>query len=452
MTTDTLALPSLEEVLKPLSDMKSFIESATGADWTLFNRAKKTFLETFKKVPNSPEKQVLWKEFTQVADQARVMRKLQEEEGEFAAEMIAQALEALELELAEFKAQYYHHFLFEKVPSFKGVRDQLSSNLYQLKFLSSKADQIQALRDELSKTGMRLSIKGRLFDRLSSLGDKVFPRKKELSIENNDLFQQGLGRFSAFCEGQDEGVELLFQIRVIQSFLKELTLKKADYEQIKGLIDPLWKKATVLKQKKVALIQELAEKSEGVKKTFNESFEQMKELVAHQKDQEARHLYDALVIKLKDRQILKADFKALKFELETLSKPLFDRIKEQRELKQQELAVKATLLDEKKRLLLDKMKAHQDADEKKHALDEAIALNLKPDEMYQFKLAYFTALYEQVFDPDQLQAVYIEVKNLQDLVRQQLSVSGLELSQSMNLQEVHNDIKCLLSEILKKIG
>lgn len=38
---------------------------------------------------------------------------------------------------------------------------------------------------------------------------------------------QGLKQFSIEQEKQEDGGELLFQIRVIQSFLKEMNLKKS---------------------------------------------------------------------------------------------------------------------------------------------------------------------------------------------------------------------------------
>lgn len=171
-------IQEFEDLQKFLTEMKSFIESKQHADWSQFNRAKKMFLDSFKVIETKPEKQKIWKDFTDVADQARAIRKVQEEEGEFAAEMIAKALDALDQEFLSLKQTSAHHALFQKVPGFKKVSQQMSLSLSRQKFLSTKADQIQSLRDELSKTGMRLSIKGRLFDRLSNIGDKVFPEKK----------------------------------------------------------------------------------------------------------------------------------------------------------------------------------------------------------------------------------------------------------------------------------
>jgi hypothetical protein len=451
MTTETLALPSIEEVLKPLAEMKSFIESQTHNDWSLFNHAKKSFLDTFKTIANSPEKQKVWKEFTDVADSARNIRKLQEEEGEFAAEMIAKALDALEQDLSMASSYSYFHPLFDKVASFKSLKHDLIACISQIKFLSSIADKIQALRDELSKTGMRLSIKGRLFDRLSSLGDKVFPVKKDASIHAKELFKQGVSQFVSFSQKHDDGAEILFQIRIIQSFLKELNLKKGEYDHIRNLLEPVWKNACVLKDKKEAAIQEQSLKSQELKQGFEQSFEEMKQHIADMQDDKAMNIYDALTLKLKDRQIMKNDFKNLKAQLEDISKPMFDRLKAQRDVENQAIKAKAQELSDKKQQLLIKMQGDASAEDKKMTLNEAISLNLSDDEVYRFKYTYFSALNAQLKDQYELQDLYFELKNLQEMIRGSLAISGLDFAKSMNLQDINEDVKELLNDVINKL-
>lgn len=142
---------------------------------------------------------------------------------------------------------------------------------------------------------------------------------------------------------------------------------------MKSLLDPLWKKGMILKDKQEVQAREMAEKSEALRKTFEESFEQMNSLISQSQDAKALEIYDALILKLKDRQILKSDFRDLKAQLENVSKPLFDRLKEQRDLKKQELAQKATLLDEKKQNLLSQMLTVVTAQEKKSCLMKLFA-------------------------------------------------------------------------------
>ena len=451
MTTEMNPSSSLEEVSLPLNSMKSFIESSEHADWTVFNQSKKSFLELFKQVPNSPDKQKIWKQFVEISDSARAIRKLQEEEGQFAADMIAKALDAIEVEISNPMSIAFTHPLFDKVTSFKDVKSELISALSAFKYLNSKADQIQSLRDELTRTGMRLSVKGRLFDKLSLIGDKVFPVKKELGLKVIDLFNAGLEDFCQFASKQSDGSEILFQIRVIQSFLREMNLKKASYDQIKNTLDPLWKKAVILKDKKNLEQQEALAKSEALKKTFEESFATIKELAALNKDEEALKIYDSLLLKLKDKQILKPDYRALRGELEDVSQPLFDRIKMQNELKNAKVKEQASILDEKKQSLLTVLTDSLAIDEKKNALDELVSLNLNLDEFYRFNYTYYVALTAQAKTSEELEDIYFEIKKIQDALRSSLAASAMDFSLIMNLSDVHEDIKTLLSEIVKKV-
>jgi len=451
MTIDQIMAPSINEVNEFLNNMKFFIESGQHADWTAFNQAKKSFLEAFKTIQNSPEKQVCWKNFTEIADTARAIRKIQEEEGEFAAEMIAKALDALEAEIENPKIESIQNPLFSKVASFKMVKQELSYSLAQLRFFMTLADQIQSLRYELAKTGMRLSIKGRLFDRLSTLGDKVFPFKKQISVKMTELFHLGLNAFQKEVDKAEDGLEIIYQVRIIQSFLKELNLKKSQYDQVKQILDPIWKKASLMKEKKDVLVREQAIKMEALKKSFDDSFAQMKALVLEGNDGEAMKIYDSISLKLKDRQIQKNEFRVLKHELETIASPIFDRIKEQQEAKKQESLQKASLLDGKKQELLKVIQEATTLEEKKSALNLAISLNLNSSELYRYKYIYFAEALGRLVSPDDLEDLYFEVKKLQEALRSQLATSGLDFTQNMNLQEIHDDVKQLVTDIVKKL-
>lgn len=450
MTTDILSALDTDTVLSFLSQMKSFIDAADFSDWAAFNGAKKAFLENFKTY-QSQDKQKIWKEFTEVADSARAIKKHQEEEGEFAAEMIAKALDAHEQDLQSTQAVSMYHALFEKVTSFKTVKEDLRNTLTRLKFLSVKGSQLQSLRQELSKTGMRLSIKGKLFDRLSKLGDSVFPIKKELNKQLIDTFNSGLDAFIKACNKREDGDEILFEIRIIQSFLKEMTLRKQEYDLIKTSLDPLWKKAVILKDKNASMMQEAQAKSLEIKNSFESEFATIKALVEEGKDQEAKKVYESLTLKLKDRSIQKHDYKALKYDLELASKPIFDRLKEQKDLKSELLKKLASEKEELKHkyfTILDDEKVNPE--DKKIALNSALLLNLNVDEVYRFKMKYISSSAGILKDAGEVEELYIEAKKLQEAIRSQLATSGFDLSVSMALQESYNDCRQLLSELLKR--
>jgi hypothetical protein len=450
MTAETLSFSLLEEVQKSLQNMKSFIESAQHADWSVYNQAKKIFLDTFKEVPNNSDKQKIWKEFSEVTESARSIKKLQEEEGAYAADMILQAIDALELEIKNPKFSRPKLAMLEKVEAFKSFKEEAYEAITQVKFLNSKANQVQALRDELAKTGMRLSVKGRLFDRLSHLGDQIFPVKKELALRLNQIFFEGLNRFSKWFDKEEEGVEALFQIKLIQSFIKELNLKKADYDAVKQILDPIWKKAVILKEKKEVALKEAAEKSLEVKKGFDESFEVMKQLVAENKDSEAMALYDSLSLKLKDKQISRYDFKALKHSLEEVSSPLFSRLQEAKEQKLAIMKQQASANEEKKHGFKAVLLSEASLEDKKVALEEAIKLGLGLDETFSFELSYLKSKFEKT-DGAELNDLYFELKSLQEGIRGALAKSSKDFSMSMNLQEISQDVKDLLTQIMSKI-
>lgn len=447
MTVETLSISLPEEIQNALATMKTFIESKI-SNWTSFNESKKFFLETFKSLPNGVEKQKLWKEFSEITENARSIRKLQEEEGEFAAEMIAQALDALEQDLQAPRATIYRLPNLDKIEIFKEVKKDILQLFGEIKYLTVKANQVQSLRDELTRTGMRLSIKGRLFDRLARLGDQIFPVKKAHQSDMQSLFFEGLKNFQKWADKQSEATEVLFQIKLVQSFIRELSLKKADYETVKSTLDPIWKKAVILKEKQDIAHKEAQEKSLVIKKSFEESFESMKQLALEGKDHEALALYDTLSLKLKDKQIAKHDFKALRHQLEQSSAPVFERMQQAKEQKVALMKQQASAIEEKKTALKVTVNSGVSLDEKKAAFAEAIKLELAEDELYAFELAVLKA---RVDASEDLNQIYFDIKQLQEALRASLASSSKDFSLSINLQDISEDVKDLLSGVIAKL-
>jgi len=454
MTTETTQVYSLEDIVIPLAKMKAFIEAKEIQDWEEFNEAKKTFLERFKTLAQSLEKQQSWKEFTEYADSARALRKLQEEEGEFAAEMILKALDALDHEVDHWQAVKSHIYLpiFDKVAAFKPLKEAIIEPLLKFKFLAVKGQQLQDLRQELTKTGMRLSVKGKLFDRLSKLGDKIFPVKKEAAALVLEYFQQGLQGFCNKAEGEEDGLELLFQIRIIQGFLKELVLKKGDYESIKKRLDPLWKKGTLLKDKKELEMSEARLRSATLKTVIEEELKQIEQRVSEQQDQEALKAYEGLVVKMKDRQLLKSDYRTLKDQLENLCKPVFERKKAKELEKDLFMKQQDQLIQDKKEQIFSKMQQTTDSAEKKVLLDTLLSLPLNVLEAYQYQHDYYRDTAAAITDLFALEKLYFELKQMQGSLRSDLFSSSLDFSLSMGLNELYDQIRELASSILKRLG
>jgi hypothetical protein len=123
----------------------------------------------------------------------------------------------------------------------------------------------------------------------------------------------------------------------------------------------------------------------------------------------------------------------------------------QNELKNAKVKEQASILDEKKQSLLTVLTDSLAIDEKKNARDELVSLNLNLDEFYRFNYTYYVALTAQAKTSEELEDIYFEIKKIQDALRSSLAASAMDFSLIMNLSDVHEDIKTLLSEIVKKV-
>lgn len=450
---DSRLVQNEQDLTQLISIMKSLIEAGQNVDWNRYNLTKKKFLEQFKDFENTSLKQKMWKDFVEISDAARAVKKIQEEEGEFAAEMISKALDALEIEMQNIQTvrstEYYP--VFEKVLAFKAIKLSMQDMLGTVAFLNKKAAQIQQLRDELIKTGMRLSLKGKLFDRLSKLGDIVFPKKKALTLELVEAFKGALEAFIQKNQKETEGAETLFQIRLIQGFLKNLALKKQDYDFVKGMLDPVWKKATIDKDKKEKALEEISAKSLETKKSLDECFENLAKLIDHQQDAEALKLYDEIVDRFKAKTLTKTDYRICKQTLESKAKPLFDRqdaIKEQKNMHlklQQETALK------KKEELFSEFREAKDFDSKQHVFQTLLALQLPLEDIYQIKYELLLAASLENNDRAKMEDLYIEIKQLHQALKNELASSSMNIALSMSLCDVSSSVKELMNKVLERL-
>jgi hypothetical protein len=416
---DSRLIQNDQDFSQSISYMKSLIEGRENIDWNAFNLAKKKFLEEFKTLENNGQKQRIWKDFVEVSDAARAMKKIQEEMGEFAAEMISKALDAIDVELQDTQilSSINHFPVFDKVSEFKAYKTKIVEKLAMVAFLNKKASQVQELRQELMKTGMRLSLKGKLFDRLSKLGDIVFPKKKELSLEIIEDFKKALLAFCQKNAKQTEGTETLFQIRLIQGFLKSLSLKKQDFDFVKSQLDPIWKKATVDKDMKEKAFEEAFAKSQEAKKTIEESFESLSTLIEQNQDSEALKLYEEIQRKFKEKTLTKTDFRVCKDKSEAI----------------------------------EQFRLANDIENKEKAFDILLSMNLPIEEIYQIRYELFLAKVEATSESSLLEDLYVELKEFQEVLRTELSSSSLNISLSMALCDISSDMKQLLNKVLKAL-
>jgi hypothetical protein len=439
-----------QDLSQLISTMKSLIETRQDVDWNAYNQTKKKFLEDFKALENSALKQKIWKDFVEVSDSARALKKVQEEEGEFAAEMISKALDALESDLENMQTvtstEYYP--VFDKVSSFKAIKATMQNMLGTVAFLNKKASQVKELREELIKTGMRLSLKGKLFDRLSKLGDIVFPKKKELTINLVEEFKGALQSFTMKNSKETEGAETLFQIRLIQGFLKNLVLKKQDYDFVKGMLDPVWKKATIDKDKKEKALEEINAKSLETKKSLEDCFENLASLVESQKDAEALKLYDEITNRFKEKTLSKTDYRICKETLESKAKPLFERQEALKEQKNAHIKLQQETALKKKEELFAEFRSAKDIDLKKQVFENLLSLQLPLEEIYQIKYELLLAVSMEKLDASKTEELYIDIKQLHQALRNELASSSMNLALSMVLCDVSSNVKQLMTKVL----
>jgi len=450
---DSRLIQNDQDFTQSISYMKSLIDGHENIDWSAYNIAKKKFLVEFKALENNGQKQKIWKDFVEVSDAARAMKKIHEEVGEFAAEMISKALDAIDVELESTQSlTFTHHFpVFDKVTEFKSYKSKIVEKLAMVAFLSKKASQVQELRQELMKTGMRLSLKGKLFDRLSKIGDIVFPKKKELSNEIIEDFKKALLAFCQKNAKQTEGSETLFQIRLIQGFLKSLSLKKQDFDFVKSLLDPIWKKATVDKDLKEKAFEETVAKSQEAKKTIEESFEALSALIEQNQDTEALKLYDEIQRKFKEKTLTKTDFRVCKDSLESKAKPLFERLDAIKEKQEAAVKMHAELIKQKRSDTVELFRSTKDIENKEKAFEVLLSMNLPIEEIYEIRYELFLAKFEAINDASVLEDLYVELKDFQEVLRTELSSSSLNFSLSLALCDVTSNVKQLLNKVLKAL-
>ncbi|MGE3954020.1 MAG: hypothetical protein AB7F31_02330 [Parachlamydiales bacterium] len=238
------ALATNEERLRCLLDkMRGAIEQSSAPHFKLFWEARERCVPLFKEGIHPAVRALLWQQYRDLSQEARMLSDLMGEKAAFAAEQIGLALDAIEAEMERpiepaGLATFGSHTLKREGPALEGLQAELA-------LLSQWTGRLMALRKELVATEMRMREKNALIKRLSALGDRAFPKRKERLEEISERF---LGVVSRFVEGccEEEGrwsapfYVLKNEIKALQSFAKEITLTSAAFKEVRLALSTCW--------------------------------------------------------------------------------------------------------------------------------------------------------------------------------------------------------------------
>lgn len=242
------AAATLEEKLQlGLNFMKEALAQSGTPQFKNFWDARKLCLPLFKENLSPIARGDLWNSYTELANEARRLKDILDEQSAFAAEQIDLAIKDIESSFDNYAEQLQASSDFEVAFEAKTLARhaaQYKATQKELNLLNAHSARVNSLRKELIKTEMRIKFKNQFFQRLSKLGDKIFPRRKELIKTISDLFQQDVDGFIAEHFSQDKVKGLLFDLREeiknLQSIAKTFTLNTSVFTSTRKKLSESW--------------------------------------------------------------------------------------------------------------------------------------------------------------------------------------------------------------------
>ncbi len=338
-----------------------------------FWEAKRLCLFLFKESLPGRVRMILWKEYLEITEEVREVKKVLDEQSSFAEEQIDLAIQGLKEELNNFSTQV-KEVRFDVPSSLKlQNRTVYEEKQRELDLFNFYAGRLQALRKELIKTQMRIRSKNRFFGELSKVGDQIFPRRKELIQEISSACEEDIDRFVSkeFSLSSPPYFGLKDQIKALQGFAKALTLSTSSFNKVREALSGCWEQ---IREKERNFREERAEQREETKKKLqglSPKIEALKEeaLSFSVTLEEAEKKARALVEEVKELRVGRDEMKSLRSELDGILKPLVDKVREE---EQKQKAAE----EEKKRERIEKQEAlftHV-----RELLDQAEGMELKP--------------------------------------------------------------------------
>lgn len=477
-----LKLKDLEETLKEIHEadqriqhviqyMEQTLSQADTPQFKQFWHARTLCLEIMKQEISPIVRTMTWEKFTELTDQARRLKEHFEEESSFAEEQFRLAITAVESDLEKMAESGDVHiaFKFEVIPhSLKHHAHQYKVLQKDIALLNAFAERIHSLRRDLTQTNMRVSKKNQLFKQLSLCGDKVFPIRKELIEKLSDFFIADVEKFikSTPQDVKSPLHQMRDEIKVLQSFAKELTLNQAAFKKSRHLLGDSWntikglqqarrleqdKKIEHSKQLSAELLKKIQELTEGYKQGT---------LTLAQAETEEHALFDAM----KNREIGKPELHLLR----EASKEIHDLIHQAKALENSKREEIEKEHARKKQEQMDALKANLSSLEiSKEAIEQTekeisrlgLSDNKEISSLFaEKKEALFEKLENEIKDSTELKGVLEQrvqqknaIKNEIDRLRKLKGASGLDFQQQMENHELMQELKTKFDKIEVRI-
>ncbi len=272
-------LSSNEERLRHLLDvMRGAIEQNTSPQFKAFWAARERCIPLFKEGIHPAVRSLLWQQYRDLSQEARMLSDLLGEQAAFAGEQIKLALDAIEAEMAG-PIEGVDLPLFES-RTLRAERKTFEPLYAELFLLNRWTERLVAFRKELVGTEMRMRDKNALFKRLALLGDRAFPRRKELLEEVSTRFLALVDRFvqGAFPE---EGLTAPYyviknEIKALQAFAKTVTLTASAFKEARVRLSGCWDQIRVVEKGKQEEERERRAAAKEVAKAKREAAEEEK--------------------------------------------------------------------------------------------------------------------------------------------------------------------------------
>lgn len=458
--------------------MRKVLSQPNGVSLKDFWDAKKLCGPLFKEQMNPIKRNHLWTEYTELADEARRLKEIIDEQAAFSIEQIELAIEGLEKEMETYDA------LLAQVPpldfprGFNLKQEQDYSPVQrELQLLKTLISRLDALRKEILATDMRISHKNRILKRLSKLGDVVFPKRKELIKKLSDAFTLDVEafvkeRFSSEGESSSAPYYVIrTEIKNFQGLAKLLTLNTQAFSKTRKLLSECWDK---IREQEKEYKKEMGERSEEQKKNFEEISEKVTAFLAfcekeenlqrHKIQDEANRIQDEMrQVSLHRDQVVK-----LRAQIQKARGEALDKIKgEATRIQEAEMKKIQDLKDQLSQAIKEEAKSSLEAlCEKEKTLKDAfnsLSLSLTDTLLFERSLSDLKSFIldkkkdqatssedlEALFD--EREALFEEVKGQMEVYRKEMGASNLDFEKAMTYRELYDSAKIHLDREMEAL-
>ncbi|MDN3508390.1 MAG: hypothetical protein P0S94_05680 [Simkaniaceae bacterium] len=246
MSGEKTADKSAEEKIEELVGvMRGALAQEGVPQFRVFWDARKAFHEVFKECKNPIFKSKIWKELTELTNEARRVKEILDEEARFAVEQIELALKGFVEDVEKADDSSGSIDLPEQCRELLDNKQAYLERQGRINHFTTMMLRLKEMRSEIIKTEMRIRHKNRLLKEISTIGDKFIPERKELIETLSDAFLADVQRFHVhhFGENAQSRVPLRIlrdEIKGYQNAAKLLSVNSRVFKQSRDLLSKAW--------------------------------------------------------------------------------------------------------------------------------------------------------------------------------------------------------------------